>query len=72
MSRVEINFPEVTHFSTELSVRIGDVNQANHLGHDRMITMIHEARIQFFKALGYEEIANKIQDITARIEQQLF
>ncbi len=24
------------------------------------------------KALGYEEIANKIQDITARIEQQLF
>ena len=56
MSRVEISFPGVTHFSTELSVRIGDVNQGNHLGHDRMITMIHEARIQFFRALGYEEL----------------
>lgn len=56
MSRVEISFPEVLHFSTELSVRIGDVNQGNHLGHDRMITMIHEARIQFFRALGYDEL----------------
>ncbi|UZE95531.1 acyl-CoA thioesterase [Alkalimarinus alittae] len=56
MSRVEINFPKVTHFSTELQVRVGDINQGNHLGHDRMITMIHEARIQFFRALGYEEL----------------
>lgn len=56
MSRVEISFPPVTHFSTELAVRIGDVNQGNHLGHDRMITMIHEARIQFFRSLGYEEL----------------
>lgn len=56
MSRVEIIFPDVTHFNTELDVRIGDVNQGNHLGHDRMITMIHEARIQFFRALGYEEL----------------
>lgn len=56
MARVEINFPDVTHFSTYLDVRIGDINQGNHLGHDRMITMIHEARIQFFQALGYEEL----------------
>ncbi|MFD2229317.1 acyl-CoA thioesterase [Alkalimarinus sediminis] len=56
MSRVKISFPEITHFSTELDVRIGDINQGNHLGHDRMITMIHEARIQFFRSLGYEEL----------------
>ncbi len=56
MSRVVINFPDVTHFSTELSVRIGDINQGNHLGHDRMITLVHEARIQFFRALGYDEL----------------
>ena len=77
MSRVEINFPEVTHFSTELSVRIGDVNQANHLGHDRMITMIHEARIQFFKALGYEEleiegVGTVIADLAVSYQNEAF
>lgn len=56
MSRVEIKFPMVTHFSTELNVRVSDINQGNHLGHDRLITMIHEARVQFFRALGYEEL----------------
>ena len=56
MSRVEISFPERPHFSTELGVRIGDINYGNHLGHDRMVTMIHEARILFFKSIGYSEI----------------
>ncbi len=56
MSRVDINVPDNTHFSTTMPVRIGDVNQGNHLGHDRMIGMIHEARIQFFRSLGYDEL----------------
>ena len=56
MSRVEISFPENAHFSTELTVRIGDINYGNHLGHDRMVTMIHEARILFFRSIGYSEI----------------
>ena len=56
MSRVEVVFPEKAHFSTELTVRIGDINYGNHLGHDRMVTMIHEARILFFRSIGYSEI----------------
>ena len=56
MPRVEISFPKFTHFSTELPVRIGDVNQGSHLGHDSMVTMLHEARIQFFRSLGYDEL----------------
>ena len=55
MSRVEISFPEESHFSTELAVRIGDINYGNHLGHDRMITMMHEARLLFFQNFGYSE-----------------
>lgn len=55
MPRVEISFPETSHFTTELAVRIGDINYGNHLGHDRMITMMHEARLLFFQALGYSE-----------------
>lgn len=56
MSRVKISFPEKAHFSTELAVRIGDINYGNHLGHDRMISMIHEARILFFRSIGYSEL----------------
>lgn len=55
MPRVEISFPEKSHFATELAVRIGDINYGNHLGHDRMITMMHEARLLFFQAMGYSE-----------------
>jgi len=56
VSRVEIRFPAESHFSTELAVRISDINYGNHLGHDRMITMIHEARMLFFRSLGYSEL----------------
>ena len=56
MSRVEVVFPEKAHFSAELAVRMGDINYGNHLGHDRMVTMIHEARVLFFKSLGYSEL----------------
>ena len=56
MSRVEISFPTESHFSTSLAVRISDINYGNHLGHDRMITMIHEARMLFFRSLGYSEL----------------
>ena len=56
MSRVEIDYPEQTHFSCQLAVRISDINYGNHLGHDGMITMIHEARILFFRSFGYSEL----------------
>lgn len=53
--RINIQFPEKIHFSAQLYVRVGDINYANHLSHDRLITMIHEARMQFFDALGLKE-----------------
>lgn len=55
VERITIQFPEKMHFSTELYVRVGDINYANHLSHDRLITMIHEARMQFFDNLGLKE-----------------
>ena len=42
-------------FLTTLTVRIGDINYGNHLGHDRLITLMHEARIRFLQALGASE-----------------
>lgn len=39
-------------FTTELPVRIGDINYGQHLGHDRLITLLHEARLAYFAHLG--------------------
>ncbi|PID44634.1 MAG: thioesterase [Proteobacteria bacterium] len=56
MARVIIQFPERFVFSHTMDVRIYDVNHGQHLGHDRLISLIHEARNRFFQSLGYEEL----------------
>ena len=37
-------------------MRIYDINHGQHLGHDRLISLLHEARSRFFQSLGYEEL----------------
>ena len=56
MARVQIELPEHFPFSTELEVRVGDLNYGNHLGNDGVLTLIHEARRRFLLSLGIEEI----------------
>lgn len=50
--------PEVTApiFSTELMVSIRDINYGQHLGHDALISLLHEARMQFLASFGYTEL----------------
>lgn len=56
MQRIKIDLPEKFLFSTEISVRVYDVNFAGHLSNDSILSMIHEARILFLKNWGYSEI----------------
>ena len=56
MPRVEIDLPERFAFSTELEVRVGDLNYGNHLGNDGVLTLIHEARRRYIRSLGADEI----------------
>ena len=53
MARVKIEFPETTLFTHELSVRITDLNYGNHLAHDSLISLLHEARAPFFYRKGH-------------------
>ena len=55
MARVKIEYPETTLFTHELTVRITDLNYGNHLAHDSLISLLHEARAQFFIANGMQE-----------------
>ncbi len=56
MARIKIELPAVVHFTTEIPVRIGDINYGNHLGNDALLSLIHEARVQFLKHFGYSEL----------------
>lgn len=53
MSRIKIVLPETKVFETTLTVRISDINYGNHLGNDSVLSLMHEARFQFYKSLGY-------------------
>jgi len=55
MARVKLEFPAHFQFSTEIAVRISDINYGGHLGHDSIISLIHEARLRFLKAYGFTE-----------------
>lgn len=43
-------------FTTVLDVRIYDINYGNHLGHDSLISLLHEARMRLLKKYGYTEL----------------
>ncbi|MDO3721294.1 thioesterase family protein [Marinobacter sp. chi1] len=56
MARVQLEFPdEVFRFETCMPVRITDINGANHLGNDALISMLSEARAQFLVNFGLQE-----------------
>ncbi|OEK06666.1 acyl-CoA thioesterase [Roseivirga misakiensis] len=58
MSRIRIELPENQVFETILRVRISDINYGNHLGNDSVLSLMHEARFQFYKSLGYTDELN--------------
>ncbi|GHE52864.1 acyl-CoA thioesterase [Roseivirga thermotolerans] len=55
MARVKIELPDRFIFKTSILVRISDINYGGHLGNDRILAMMQEARYQFFNSLGYKD-----------------
>jgi acyl-CoA thioesterase FadM len=56
MARITLQFPEGQFcYSTRLIVRVTDINSAQHLGNDSMISMISEARARFLFDHGISE-----------------
>lgn len=56
MARVQLDLPEHYLYETQVDVRITDINYGGHLGNDRMLSLIHEARARFFRDHGLEEL----------------
>ncbi|MBL7740461.1 MAG: acyl-CoA thioesterase [Chitinophagaceae bacterium] len=56
MSRIKIDLPENFSFTASIPIRITDINYGGHTGNDTILSLIHEARIQFLKSKGYTEM----------------
>jgi len=56
MARIKITPPKKFDYSTDISLRISDINYGGHLGHDSILSLAHEARVRFFKSHGFTEL----------------
>jgi len=56
MARVKLDFPGEAIFTTVVEVRIDDINYGGHLSNDRVLSIMHEARLRFLKNYGYTEL----------------
>lgn len=56
MQRIKINFPTTIHYTCTVPVLIQHINYGNHVGNDSIVSIIHDARVQFLQSLQYTEL----------------
>ena len=56
MSRFIPNFPVSFSFCTSIPVRITDINYGGHVGNDKILSIIHEARVLYLDKLEMGEL----------------
>jgi acyl-CoA thioesterase FadM len=56
MARIKVTLPETFLFTTQLPIRITDLNYGAHLGNDALLSLLHEARVQFLQFVGRPEV----------------
>lgn len=77
MPRVSIELPFAFSFTTEISIRITDINYGGHLGNDSILSIIHEARLQFLNHLELSETSTTgpgliMRDVTIEFKKEAF
>lgn len=55
MARIHLRLPEKFLYSTDITVRFSDLNYGGHVGNDTMLTLLQEARIQFYRSMGFKD-----------------
>jgi acyl-CoA thioester hydrolase len=57
MNRIKIQLPEQFSFTTQMQIRVTDLNYGGHVGNDTILSLIQEARQQFLQSRGYAELS---------------
>jgi YbgC/YbaW family acyl-CoA thioester hydrolase len=53
---MKIEMPDKWSYSTEIEVRVTDLNYGNHLANQQFLAYAHEARVRFFATYGFKEL----------------
>jgi len=77
MPRIKIELPERFVFTTELPIYIGHINYGHHLDNVQMLALVSEARVRFFKSMGYTELNVEgvgivVADVAAQYRAEAF
>lgn len=77
MARLIFDIPPHFCFATELQIYVSHVNQGGHLDNAQLLSLVSEARLRFFQALGYreghiEEAAVVVSDMLAQYKSEAF
>ena len=55
MPRVRLDLPEKVFVTVEIPIRISDINYGGHVGNDSLLSILHEACVQFLRHFGFTE-----------------
>ncbi len=77
MARVKIEVPQQFLGTYHIPVRITDINYGNHVGNDALVSIIHEARMQWLQQHGYTELNIEgagliMSDLTVEFKNESF
>ena len=69
--------PEKFSFETIIPIRITDLNYGAHVGNDTVLSILHEARVQFLENFGYEEfnfggLSLIMSDVAIQFKSEIF
>jgi acyl-CoA thioesterase FadM len=56
MPKVKLKKQDKYEFVYEVSLKVRDINYGGHLGNDSLVSLTHEARLDFLKQMGFDEL----------------
>ena len=77
MARIKIELPVSFPFTAIIPIRITDINYGGHVGNDTILSVVHEARMQFLHQFGYTEmnfagVGMIMSDVAIEFKSELF
>ena len=52
--RVDLNLSNTPVYTTAIDITISDINYGGHMGNDRFLTLMQEARLRWLQSLGFK------------------
>ena len=56
MNQMKLDLPKEFSYHIFIPIRITDINYGGHVGNDTILTLLHEARMQFLKHYSFSEM----------------